>query len=150
MNNTIPENDYIYYDLQLYNFNNNKTDTLQPLTFNEVRSSYFLSKASDYKMSIVRFELDCFNTLPIYEAEIVPNQGDPNLTTSTITLEFDDGAGNIYTFLKNVVWIPEIKIIATPQPPNATRTGFQANSPYYYSYSFQYVIKLFNTTLNAA
>ena len=66
----------------------------------------------------------------------MPNQGDPNLTTSTITLEFDDGAGNIYTVLKNVIWIPEIKIIATPQPPNATGNGFQTNSPYYYSYSF--------------
>lgn len=151
MNNHIPANDYIYYDLQIYNFNNNKTDTLQPLTFNESRASYFVNKASDYKMSIVRFELDCFNTLPIYEAEIVPNQSNPNLTTSTITLEYDDGAGNIYTTNPNsIIWVPENKTISVPNPPTTTPAGFQVQSPYYYSFSFHYVINLINTTFNTA
>lgn len=151
MNNKIPDNAYVYYDLQIYNFNNNKSDAKQQLVFNEARSTYFLNKASDYKMSIVRFELDCFNTLPVYEAEIMPNQGDPNLTTSTLTLEFDDGVGNVYTTTPvSVIWVSPDNTTSMPVPPNATGTGFQTSSPYYYAYSFQYVINLINTALASA
>jgi hypothetical protein len=146
-----PNSKYIYYDLQLYNFNNDKTDRRLPLVFDEARSNYFIHRASDYKMSIVRFELDTFGCVPIYEAEIVPNQADINLTTSILTLEYDDNLGNVYTSTPtHIIWIAQDKTQPLPNAPNTTYSTFQEQTAYYYAYSFQYVIDLINTALLTA
>jgi hypothetical protein len=136
--------DMVYYDIVSTNFQS--TSELDPfLRFNETRTNPVIANSGEYYMSIVRFSLDTYN-LPNFICQIQPQQGDPNLSIYSVTLEYDDGAGGITASTQEFInWIPQNKNLPTPIPPNATSSGFQQNNTeYYYAYQFQYFLELIN------
>lgn len=139
--------DNIYYDLTLTNFVQDDQKLVQ-LKFNETRNTYFVPRANEYYLSIVRFQVDSY-TLPTHFTEIQPNQSDPNLMTQSFTLEWESGVTKV---AKRVYcnWEPVFTDITVPPPPSSNPNGLQTNSPYYYSYSFRHMIDIFNTALRDA
>ena len=141
--------DMIYYDIVSTNFQT--TTTEEPfLRFNETRTNPIINNSGDYYLSIVRFSLDTYN-LPNIICEIQPNQGDPDLSIYSLTLEYDDGVGGITPSLQVFLnWIPQNVNATVPIPPSATSNKFQENTPYYYCYQFQYFLSLINTAFATA
>jgi len=141
-------NDNIYYDLTLTNFVEEGT-RLDQLKFNETRNSYFVPRADEYYLSIMRFQVDSY-TLPTHFAEIQPNQSNPNLMTQSFTIEITNltgvGSTAVQVFCN---WIPNTDI-PVPNPPSSNPNGLQSNSPYYYSYNFKHMIDIFNNALTDA
>ena len=141
--------DMVYYDIVSTNYQS--TSTEEPfLRFNETRTNPIIPNSGDYYLSIVRFSLDTYN-LPNLICEIQPNQGDPNLSIYSITLELQDGVGG-FTPSQQIFldWIPQNQFINTPIPPNQTNNGFQVSSQYYYCYQFQYFLSLINIAFGQA
>lgn len=145
---------YIYYDLQLFNIGNNKTpDDISHLKFQETRSQPLVTKADDYDMSITRFQCDTYS-LPIYEAEITPNQGNPDAMDLFVYFIYNDGvhdpnlgynSGNVRMLWERVDFTKSV-----PVPPNQTPTGFQVDSSYYYSYDYSHILRMVNLALDKA
>lgn len=135
--------DMIYYDIVATNFQAQSSED-PDLRFNETRTNSIIPNTGDYYLSIVRFSLDTYN-LPNFICEIQPNQGDSNLSIYSVTLEYDDGAGNLTAVQTFVEWTPQNQNTAVPIPPNQTSTGLQStNTDYYYCYSFNYFVALIN------
>ena len=134
--------DHIYFDLNIKNFQSTTNESKQ-LTFNEVRNSPFLQNAGDYYMSITRFQIDTYS-IPSFVAEIQPNQSDPNLMIQSVSLKYTNGTNTYSTTPVYLRWVPINTSITVPKAPNQTSNGMQEDSPYYYSYSFEYLITLFN------
>lgn len=141
--------DMIYYDIVSTNFQT--TTTEEPiLRFNETRTNPIINNSGDYYLSIVRFSLDTYN-LPSLICEIQPNQGNPDLSIYSITLEYDNGLGGITPSTQVYLnWIPQNKNLVTPIPPSSTTNKFQENNKYYYCYQFQYFLTLINTAFGTA
>jgi len=141
--NTNP--DMVYYDMIATNFQT--TTTSNPnLRFIETRTNPIIQNTGEYYMSIIRFSLDTYD-LPNFVCEIQPNQSDPDLSIYSITLEYDDGAGNLYPVQTYIQWVPQNKSSAVPNAPDTTTSGYQqSNTDYYYCYHFQYFIDLINDT----
>ena len=133
--------DYIYYDLQ---FNNVSGDlnNLPNLQFVDNRSSPIISKANDYKMSIVRFQVDT-SYLPSYVCLVQPNQSNPNLSIYSVTLKFGSNESS-QNFL---IWIPVNKNLTIPSNSNQIQ---DFNNQYYWGYNSQYFLDLLNTQLKIA
>ena len=138
--------DHIYFDLTLKNFEAT-TNESTPLIFNEARNSPFIPNSGDYYMSIIRFQLDTYS-LPVFLADIQPDQSNPNLMIHSITLEYETplgvktSAGPTY-----LDWVPIDKNISVPVSPSANPNKMQSVSPYYYAYTFKHIISLINTAL---
>jgi hypothetical protein len=141
--------DMVYYDIVSTNFQT--TTTEEPfLRFNETRTNPIINNSGDYYLSIVRFSLDTYN-LPNIICEIQPNQGDPNLSIYSVTLEYDDGAGTITPSTQTYInYVPQNKNATIPIPPNQTINKFQENTSYYYIYQFQYFLSLVNVAFQTA
>lgn len=141
--------DYIYYDLQINNFQSTNTESPH-LTFNESRSIPLLQKANEYKMSVVRFQVDTYS-LPTFIADIEPNQGDANKMIESITLEWQTGGTVVSGNPVYLTWIPTNMNIATPIPPSQTPNRVQSNyTQYYYGNSFRHYCDLVNNALKTA
>jgi len=142
--------DMVYYDIVSTNFQS--TSELDPfLRFNETRTNPVIENSGEYYMSIVRFILDTYN-LPNFICQIQPQQGDPNLSIYSVTLEYDDGVGGVTTAPQQYIdWVPQNKNLPVPIPPSATSSGFQQNNTeYYYCYQFQYFLELINKAFGDA
>jgi len=142
--------DMVYYDIVSTNFQS--TTSEEPfLRFNETRTNPVIQNTGEYYLSIVRFSLDTYN-LPNFICEIQPQQANPLLSIYSVTLEFDDGAGNITPSQQRYVnWIPQNKNLPVPIPPSQTVSGFQeTNTQFYYCYQFQYFLELINIALGQA
>lgn len=136
---------HIYYDLTLTNFSSTTSGNI-PIEFREARNSPFVSKAKDYYLSVVRFQIDSYG-LPSYMANIQPNQNNRDLMIESVTLEADiAGVKTAYqTFLQ---WIPRNESAKIPVPPNQTETGFQdLSTDYYFGNHFGYFCDLVNIAL---
>lgn len=141
--------DHIYYDLTLRNFESTDREA-QQLRFNESRSIPFVPDASEYYLSIVRFTCDTFG-LPVFAADIQPNQGNANLMIQALTLEYDDGTNPPQAFQQFLTWVPSLTYIPTPAPPNANPDGLQSTgTSYYYGFSYEHVIDIVNTAFSQA
>lgn len=134
----------VYYDIVSTNFQS--TTEINPfLRFNETRTNPIIANTGEYYMSIVRFSLDTYN-LPNFICQIQPQQNDPLKSIYSVTLEYDDGAGNITPSTQEFIsWIPQNKNLPVPIPPSQTNNGFQQNNTeFYYCYQFQYFLELIN------
>jgi len=140
--------DYMYYDIQINNHSLTTNDPT-PLTFSETRNGGVVPNTGDYSMSIIRFQLDT-PSLPVFIPDIQDNQSDPNLTTYSITLEYDNAGVKTSTNANYVLWIPNLKYVNTPPPPSQNSNGLQSESPYYYCYSYDYLMSLINTCFTTA
>lgn len=142
--------DIIYYDLMVTNLKSEALDDNQQiLKFSETRQVPIVEKANDYYLSIVRFQIDTFN-LPVYYAEIQPNQADPNKMIHSFTLEYQAPNGTIYQSTRRFLsWTQNDYTKTVPPAPSSNPNGLQSHSPYYYAYSYTHLLKILNTTLVA-
>lgn len=134
----------VYYDIQINNFQSAGANS-QQLRFSETRNAPLIMNSGDYAMSIVRFQLDTYS-LPSFIASIEPSPNtDPNKMIETITLEYEDGSGNITsTSPLNLVWVPTNQHLPVPSAPSPLQ---DANSEYYYGNSFRHYCDLVNNCL---
>lgn len=135
-----PEN--VYYDLVITNLYSSRT--VPPvLYFNEIRNSPLIQCAGDYRLSILRFQLDT-QTIPVFAPIIQPSQPDINKTIYSVTMSYM-GVDSDQTFL---IWEPQDSASAIPPAPSSTANGFQVSSTgYYNAYNYQWFIYLVTQTL---
>lgn len=143
----------IYYDIQIKNLGNDQSsDTLQQLLFDERRTSSIVDKASDYQMSVIRFQCDTYS-LPVYLAEIQPGSNDPDEMIHDLSM--------IYRYTTNQVddrhskeeklrWVPADKTQPKPPAPSTRPSGFQVILPYYYAYDYPHLMRIVNEGLERA
>jgi hypothetical protein len=144
---TNPE--HIYFDLVIKNFQSTTQESKQ-LVFNESRNSGFIPNSGQYKMSITRFQIDTYS-IPSYVAEIQPNQSNPNLMIHSVSLKYTTSSNVVYsTSPVYLIWQPVNTYVSVPLAPSLNSNGLQSDSLYYYAYSFEHLIKLFNVALNTA
>ena len=137
---------YIYYDMQ---FNNVSTDLsrLPQLSFVDNRNDNILDSAKDYKMSIVRFQVDT-SYLPSYICFIQPNQPNVNLSIYSVSLGVTIGGtkyeNNQQYYLE---WVPVNKNTNGEVLTGNIQT---IENTYYWGYNCQYFLNLLNEQLKNA
>jgi hypothetical protein len=109
------------------------------------KTTPFLSKASDYYASVVRFTIP-LNKVPIFIMPIVPNTstllnpaGFPDQSTLVLGITYLDVPYNAY-----VQYIPD----KTNIPPPVQNQPTQVITPYYYVYSYGSLIRSLNFTMD--
>lgn len=131
--------DNIYYNI-IMTHDNTMGNEPTPAEYSVNKTQPFLSKASDYYASVIRFSIP-MDTVPLLIMPIIPNQPNPNLTPLQI------GIRNIQTnenFFTNLIYIPEDPDIPAPVQ---NIPGRQVIDPYYYTFSLQTLIDMFNTAI---
>lgn len=130
------EPSHIYYDINIFNEISTSSDAVK-LEFSEARNTSFVSKANDYLLSIVRFQMDT-SSLPNYE--VIPQTGSINNLVFSITVEkITRSTGAIVSQSQQyLIWSPENK--------NSNST----NEDYYYGNSLIYFTTLINNAINSA
>src|SRR5690606_38189129 len=118
-------------------------DGIMPhLQFTDNRSTSIVEKAGDYKMSIVRFQVDT-PYLPSYICLIQPGQPDVNKSIYSVRLRIGPNTS------------PEMFMIWEPVNMNAqgelvSGSVQQLSNEYYWGYNCQYFLDLLNKQLEAA
>ena len=133
---------HIYYDLDAVNLD--KTGNQEPpiLRFTEVRNNPYLDAPENYFLSVVRFALQT-PSLPVFIPIIQTGQPNPNLTIYSVSMSYVV-AGNTLVAQTYLTYSPQNVYLPTPAPPLVQQ---DLSSEYYYIYSYQYLLKLINTTL---
>jgi hypothetical protein len=140
--------DHIYFDLVIKNYQSTSQESKQ-LSFNETRNSSFIQNSGEYYMAITRFQIDTYS-IPSYVAEIQPNQSDANKMIHSVSLKYVNGGTTHSTPPVYLNWIPVNTYVTVPQAPSLNADKMQTDSIYYYSYSFEHLITLFNNALLSA
>lgn len=164
--------DHVYIDINLYNQPDQIDDKPQFLEYCEQRQSPILpTNAEDWYMSVVRFSLQTGSTLPIWIPKLELGQSNPDLLVYVMTVKYKTGVDTpqFITVSKNVKWYPEDVTAVKPSPPAIAplAPGVLPGTPleivtddnippfetqdlttgYYYAYSSQHIIRVFNATL---
>ena len=143
------DNEYI----DVYAVNTNNINSLPvPVSFNQTRNLPFLDNPSEYKLSVIRFNLDS-QSLPVFAPTIQYNQPNRDLTIYGVTLNYTNPVVThaTYNYRTYVTWIPQDKASPLPPIPTNTTDGFQDDSTgYYFAYNYSYWIQLCNNALQAA
>ena len=141
----LPNN--VYYDANI--INSDTTGTKQPphLVFQDIRSTSILSHPELYDLSVVRFNLQTANSLPLWVPSIQLNQQvfDPNFTSYSFHLVYmyeDKEYGSGEVFLK---YIPND--FSASIPTQITLNQDVYTSPYYHVKSFNTIVEMFNVAL---
>src|ERR1700677_1365165 len=111
-----------------------------PAEYNVTKTIPILERASDYYLSIIRFDIP-LDTVPLFIMPIIPNQVNPNLTPMIIGIS---SAGIAYP--ESLIFIPQQQSINIPVQNQPT----QVISYYYYVYSYQNMINMINIGLTEA
>ena len=146
---------HVYMDLDVMNNDYNATSKPQ-LRFEETRNTPFLpGDSADYFCSIVRFNIQTGNTLPVFIPRIQTGQSDINKTIYKVGFEYTSYAPNAdgppfrtrkYTFV-DVIYSPEDLTAPTPSPPTNSQ---DLSSSYYFNYNYQHFIYLVNNAIQTA
>jgi hypothetical protein len=127
-----PEN--IYYDCNICNLESIGI-TSTPCNFTETRNTPIIRNAEQYKMSIVKFQLDTIS-LPTWIPQITKGTQDEMI--DIITLEYVDASGNKTDVSQNLTWINTNTHIASPSE----------SEEYYYANSYSHFATLMNNTFD--
>ena len=138
----------VYYDANI--INNDQSGTREPpkLVFQDIRSTPILTNPQLYELSVVRFNIQTANSLPLWIPSIQLNQSvyDPNLTTYSFTLNYTY-EGEVYSSGQTFVeYIPSDLSETAPAP----RTNEDLHVPYYYVKSFNTIVEMLNNGLSEA
>jgi hypothetical protein len=144
-----PDASELYYTILI---NNNNVDASSnasgpiPLKFNETRSNPYVGCAGDYFMSVISYQLDTID-VPLFIWDAVPGaKTTPALGKSSYWVTIvDENTGTAYQV--NASWIPQDK--TAPFPPVPIPNNYN-NYPFYYAYTYDHVIGLFNTAISSA
>ena len=140
--------DQIYFDLTVSNFQNTTTEP-QVFSFNDSRTTAFVNKPDDYFLSILRFTVDS-GTMPVFIPSIQPNQGDPNLTIYSVTLNYTYSA-TTYVSQQYIQWLPQNANATVPPAPSGNFNGQQNNSTGYYDcFNYTWFVYLVYSAYQAA
>ena len=127
--------DKIYYDVAVSNLQNSTTAP-QIFTYQDTRTTPFISVPEEYTMSIIRFTMGS-SSLPVFIPQIQPNQGNRDLTIYSVTLAYQ--GIEVQTFIN---WNPQDQGAPLPPAPNQTTNGRQFNQEGYYNcYSYTFFIE---------
>ena len=134
------QQNHLYYDLSVINTSNQ----LLPLSFKEDRSTPFIKNASEWYMSVLKFQIDTAGTAPLMIPLIDFSSGntDVNKTAYSFTMTKMVGATEIFQ-QEYVIYVPENKMF---NPPPYVSTTFAENE-YYFLNSFQSFVDMLNTAL---
>ena len=143
----LPNN--VYYDANI--INNDTTGTKQPpqLVFQDIRSTPILSHPELYELSVVRFNLQTANSLPLWIPSIQLNQQnfDRNLTSYSFHLVYNL-EGKQYE--SDEVFVKYIPSDFSASIPTKARSIEDMHIPYYYVKSFNIIVEMFNVALEEA
>ena len=145
---SLPNN--IYYDANIINADQSGTKPAPQLQFQDIRSTPILSYPEHYELSVVRFNLQSSNSLPIWIPNIQFGQGldyDPNLTTYSFTLTYDFEGSNYTSGQTYVIYIPSDFSV---QIPTKILNTEDLHTPYYYVKSFNTIVEMLNNALAEA
>ena len=129
---------HTYYDLDIFNNDSIGNVNPVPLRFTEVRNNPFLDCPENYYMSVVRFQIQTGDSLPVFVPQVQLGQTDPNLLIYSVTLTYK-------TYVKQsfVYYITDDLSEPLPQPP----LDFQdLTSAYYFISTYQAWIEMVNNT----
>jgi len=149
----ITDSELIYYNITMKNnntgYNKNGTadgnDTAIIVDFNEARSQPYINCASDYYMSVIRFNIDT-PEIPILIVQPYQKWTQINKLVYQIAIQTggtDYKVGGVI-WKRNIDWVPEDSSAVAPVgsvPVNYT------DYPYYYCYTPEYFINLVNKTI---
>lgn len=142
----IKENDNVYlnvvfdHSLAMFTTNPNLPPTgegSEIADYNVTKTLPIVDKASDFYLSVIRFDIP-LNTIPIYIQKIIPNQPDPNLTPLIIGISYLGTNYSVY-----LEYIPNSPGLPTP----VQNQPIQVITSYYFNYSYQNLIDMFNVAL---
>lgn len=142
---------HVYMDLDV--INNDYTSQSKPqLRFEETRNTPFLpGDSADYFCSIVRFNIQTGNTLPVFIPRIQTGQSDVNKTIYKVTVQDAvlqaSGQMKYFTGTASIVYEPEDLTAPAPASP---ANGQDLSSNYYYVYNYQHFINLVNKAFASA
>lgn len=139
---TKPDPDHIYMDISMINDDRTGLNPTPFLYFNEVRNNPILMNASEYYLSVVRFDMKT-GSLPIFIPQVDLSQTDPDKLIYQICLVYDGLESMV-----NLEWIPQDQNAKAPPEPFGVG---DINSSYYNCYSFQhFVLKIMNNAFASA
>lgn len=145
---SLPDN--IYYDANIINADQSGTKTAPQLQFQDIRSTPILSYPEHYEVSVVRFNLQSANSLPVWIPNIQLGKGeeyDPNVTTYSFTLTYDFEGSNYTSGQTFVIYIPSDFSVKIPTQILSTE---DLHTAYYYVKSFNTIVEMFNNALAEA
>ena len=143
---------HVYMDLDVINSDYNATSK-PPLRFEETRNTPFLpGDSADYFCSVVRFNIQTGNTLPVFIPRVQTGQSGVNKTIYQVAVMWDVGGdaitGQYNQFgYSNVYYSPED---TTAPPPASPTTAQDLSSTYYHVYNYQHFIHLVNQAIVSA
>jgi hypothetical protein len=136
-NNKISEQDNIYYNI-IFNHRPEDLDAPSKAEYNTTNTLIILDNPNDYYCSVIRFVIPLDN-IPLFIFPIVPNQGNPNLSTLVVGISYNNN-----NYFQNIIYSPDNNFA----PPIQNQLQ-QVITPYYYVYSYQNLITAINTALLA-
>jgi hypothetical protein len=132
---------HIYYDLDVINNDTTGSRPPQILRLTEIRNTPYLMSPENYFVSVARFSIQT-PSLPVWIPQAQIGQNDPNLLIYSFTLKY-----KTYEYQQFVQFVPVDVTQKLPQPP----IEFQdLETQYYFIYTYQQCIALFNTALASA
>ena len=148
MNNYDSLPHHVYYDASIINNDQSGTKPPPRLNFQDIRSTPVLSSPELYELSVVRFNLQTANSLPIWIPTIQLDNilQNPNTTTYSFTMNYDFNDETYSSGQTFVTYIPTNRSEPIPVIGSLRDT----NIPYYYVYSFNTIVTMLNNCLNEA
>lgn len=137
MNNS-KDGDILYYNATLRYEENTNGYILAKYDDRRIKS--ILHKPEEYYMSIDRFKLPG-NGLPLAICDIQEGQTNPNLTPYSVTLTYSGSDYQTY-----LVYTQRNFTVPVPGDP----TNGREQSEYYWIYSYQQILNMFNTALSTS
>lgn len=133
---------HIYYDLTVNNSDSLGQQAPQVLRFEEVRNNPFLMCPSNYYLSVVRFQIQTGDGIPIFLPQVILGQPDVNKLIYSITLSYKG-----YDYQQFVEYIPDDLTQPLPIPPIEAQ---DLTSAYYFINSYQLWVEMVNNAFTSA
>lgn len=142
----------VYYDANIINADTTGKKAPPQLVFQDIRSTPILSEPEKYEVSVVRFNLQIANSLPIWIPQIQFDQDNrnvynPNLTSYSFHLTYNYQGIEYEGGEVNVIYTP---CDFSVSPPSKVTTYEDMHVPYYFVKSFTQIVEMFNNALSQA
>jgi hypothetical protein len=135
-----PKIDKIYYNLVIgYSERDTSANCKAELNFSE--DSVILEKASDYYLSVIRFDIPT-SSIPLLFCDIERDQANPNLSQYSVTLSYN-GSESKVNLLYNTSRPNEIV-------PTVNVDGTYPRTLYYAMYTYRTFLKMLNEALETS
>jgi hypothetical protein len=135
---------YKYYTITLRNPDALGSGEKQRAQFTGERTTVLLKNPSDYLLSVVRFNLSSscipLQVFPIMPYGTINTTGDKNMSIYSVSLSYKAFTAQVY-----LTYVPYNTAAITPPTLTSTRPNQSVIDDYYYCYSYQHILDMFNT-----